>query len=227
MFTDEYSNSPNQSLPLLDVHVHLNNNQIQTDLHSKPTDNHQYLLRTTCHPTHTKRTISFSLALRLRRICSTDNFFNELCHELINILESRGYSRLCLKIEINRVRSIPRNETVEPRPQNNNKTPFVIAFNPALSNVVSSVRKNFNILQASTRCKQIFQSKPIVACVADANYRRLLFTGKCPSETQTRPIVAYKRSPNLRDLLVRSQLRDHIEKLPPGIHKCHHPRCLT
>ena len=186
---------------------------------------------TSCHPTHTKRTISLSLALRLRRICSTDNFFNERCRELTNFLESRGYSRHTLKKEINRVRSIPRNEILKPRPQNNNsdKTPFVTAFNPALSNIASAVRKNFNILQASTRCKQIFQSEPIVACVADANYRRLLFTGKCPSETQARPIVAYKRSTNLHDLLVRSQLRDHIEKPPPGSgnHKYHHPRCLT
>ena len=64
------------------------------------------------------------------------------------------------------------------------------------------MRKNLNILQASARCKKIFTSAPI---------------------------VAYKRSPNLRDLLVRSQLRDHKVKPPPGsgIHKCHHPRCLT
>ena len=33
-FTHEYSNSSNQSLPFLDVQVHLNNNQIQTDLHT-------------------------------------------------------------------------------------------------------------------------------------------------------------------------------------------------
>ena len=75
-FTHEYSNSPNQTLSFLDVQVHLSNNQIQTDLHAKPTDKHQYLLKTFCHPTHTKRTIPFSLALHLCRICSTYNFFN-------------------------------------------------------------------------------------------------------------------------------------------------------
>ena len=74
-FTHEYSNSPNQTLPFQDVQVHVNNNQIQTDPLTKPTDKHQYLLKTSCHPTHTKPTIPFSLALRLRRICSTDDFF--------------------------------------------------------------------------------------------------------------------------------------------------------
>ena len=125
-------------------------------------------------------------------------------NSLTQFLELRGYSRCFLKKEINRVRPIPRNKTLKPRPQNSNsdRTPFVSAFNPALSNVYSALRKNFNILQASARCKHIFQSAPV---------------------------VAYKRSPSLHGLLVRSQLRDHKVKPSPGsdIHKCHHPRCLT
>ena len=92
-FKHEFSNSSHQSLPLLDVQVHLDNSLIETDLHTEPTDKHQYLLKTSCHPAHTKRTIPFSLALRLRRICSTDDFFNKLCDKLINFLELRGYSR--------------------------------------------------------------------------------------------------------------------------------------
>ena len=38
-------------------------------------------------------------------ICSTDDFFNKRCNELINFLELRGYSRHFIKKEINRVRS--------------------------------------------------------------------------------------------------------------------------
>ena len=92
-FKHEFSNSSHQSLPFLDVQVHLDNSLIETDLHTEPTDKHQYLLKISCHPAHTKRTIPFSLALRLRRICSTDDFFNKLCDKLINFLELRGYSR--------------------------------------------------------------------------------------------------------------------------------------
>ena len=205
-FTHEYSNSSNQSLPFLDVQVHLNYNQIQTDLQPKPTDKHQYLLKSSCHPAHTKRTIPFSLALRLRRICSTDHFFNKRCYELINYLALRGYSRRLLKREVNRVRNISRQEALKPRPQTNNqsaRTPFVITFNPALPNASATVRKNLKILHSSARCKQTF-SPP--------------------------PVVAYKRTPNLRDLLVRTQLRDNTnpqQKAPPGIYKCNHSRCLT
>ena len=150
-FTHEYSNSSNQSLSFLDVQVNLNNNQIQTDLHTKPTDKHQYLLKSSCHPAHTKRTIPFSLALRLRRFCSTDHFFNKHCYELINFLALRGYSHRLLKREVNRVRNISRQEVLKPRPHNNqsSRTPFVITFNPALPNTSATVRKNLNILHSS------------------------------------------------------------------------------
>ena len=58
-FTHEYSVSLHQSLPFLDVQVHLSNNQIHPDLHPKPTDKHQYLLKSSFHPNH-KRKLSHS-----------------------------------------------------------------------------------------------------------------------------------------------------------------------
>ena len=54
-FTHEYSNSLHQTLPFLDVQVHLINNHVETALHTKPTDKHQYLLNTSCRPNHTKK----------------------------------------------------------------------------------------------------------------------------------------------------------------------------
>ena len=104
-FTHEYSNSSHQTLPFLDVQVHLSNNHIQTDLHTKPTDKHQYLLKTSCHPNHTKQTIPFSLFPRIRRICSTDAFFDKRSEELIKHLVQRGYSRYSLQKDANRVRA--------------------------------------------------------------------------------------------------------------------------
>ena len=74
-FTREYSNSLHQALLFLDVQVHLINNHIETDL--------QYLLKTSSHPNHTKKAIPFSLFLRIRRICSTDTFFDQRSRELI------------------------------------------------------------------------------------------------------------------------------------------------
>ena len=59
-FTHEFSKS---HISFLDVTVSLdNNNKISTDLFVKSTDTHQYLLHTSCHPSHIKKSIPFSLA---------------------------------------------------------------------------------------------------------------------------------------------------------------------
>ena len=78
-FTSERSTT---SIPFLDVNIRLHNGKIETDLFCKPTDKHQYLLHSSSHPYHTKKSIPYSLALRLRRICSTDEFFKHRSAEL-------------------------------------------------------------------------------------------------------------------------------------------------
>ena len=64
-FTSSFSYN---EIPFLDVKVMLLNGRLETDLYVKPTDKHQYLLKSSCHPSHTKQSIPFSMALRLRRI---------------------------------------------------------------------------------------------------------------------------------------------------------------
>ena len=60
------------NVPFLDVMVSLHNGTIETDLYTKPTDKDQHPLSSPCHPQHTKKAISISLALRIYRTYSTD-----------------------------------------------------------------------------------------------------------------------------------------------------------
>ena len=94
-----------KSLPFLDVNVSLRNGKIVTDLYTKPTDKHQYLLHSSCHPIHTKRAIPF-------RICSTNETFTLRTNELIDYIHKRGYNRYFLQREIQRVNNITRTEGV-------------------------------------------------------------------------------------------------------------------
>ncbi len=71
-FTSEQSF---ESISLLDVMVNLSEGHLQTDLYAKPTDTRQYLEWSSCHPKHTKLSLPYGLAFRLRRICSTDEAF--------------------------------------------------------------------------------------------------------------------------------------------------------
>ena len=86
-FTPNYSHT---SIPFLDVNVLLEDGKITTDLYTKPTYEHQYLLHSSCHPSYTKTAIPFSLALRLRRICSPDETFKRRTDELKSFLDKRG-----------------------------------------------------------------------------------------------------------------------------------------
>ena len=102
------------------------NGRLETDLYVKPTDKHQYLLKSSCHPSHTKQCIPFSMALRLRRICSTDEFFNTPYREDINTPQDA----------IENVRQIPRSTALETSIKDeSHRIPFVITFNPALPNI--------------------------------------------------------------------------------------------
>ena len=64
------------TVPFLDVSVSLQHEKLHTDLSCKPTDKHQYLYYTSCHPKHTKNSLPYSLTLRLHHICSTDELFS-------------------------------------------------------------------------------------------------------------------------------------------------------
>jgi hypothetical protein len=63
-----------------------------TDLYSKPTDKHQYLSPSSCHPKHCFKSISFSQAIRVKRICSTvettKQRLGDLRHQTV-VVESR------------------------------------------------------------------------------------------------------------------------------------------
>ena len=133
---------------------------VETDLYTKPTDKHQYLLQSSCHSLHTKRAIPFNLALRLRRICSSDESFTLRANELIQYLNDRGYNLSFLRKEIQRVHAITRNETLKPSQSTTSqpsRVPLVITYNPALRCILTITRsiERFSIERRKTKTKVI------------------------------------------------------------------------
>ena len=75
----------------LDTEVHISpDGTIETRLYSKPTDSHSYLHPKSCHPSHTTRSIPYSQALRLRRICSSNDIFWQQAPLLHDWFTARG-----------------------------------------------------------------------------------------------------------------------------------------
>ena len=66
----------NEKINFLDVVIKIKEGRIITDLHCKPTDDHEYLHYDSSHADHIKWSIIFSQTLRLKRIFSEKNDLN-------------------------------------------------------------------------------------------------------------------------------------------------------
>ena len=170
-----------------------NDGSISTDLYTKPTDKHQHLLYSSCHPFHTKNAIPFSLALRLRRICSIDATFHTRTAQLTSL---NGVTTVTSSTNKYDAADIPRQLTLQTKDIDKRKRiPFITTFNPSLPHISHIIKKHFNLLLSSNRCKSVFQHPPV---------------------------VAFRRSPNLRDLLVTAKLPFNFTnpQLPSGSFRC-------
>ena len=131
-----------QNISYLDVQVINNNGVIETDLYTKPTDKHQYLFHTSCHPRGFKRSIPYAQALRLKRICSTSVAFEHRAADLRKFLVNRGYQDKFVQYQIDRARMLDREELLVPRPRTTNKRlPFVVTYHPGLPNIGGILRE--------------------------------------------------------------------------------------
>ena len=139
----------------LDVYVMLNNGVISTYLFCKPTDKHQYLFHTSCHPNSCKRGIPFGQALRIHRICSTDELFEKRAREFCGYLIKRGYNPEFVSKEIDRARRVPREDTLrDKQPVTNERIPFVATFHPVLPNIAKILHRLQPVLQSSRCCRE-------------------------------------------------------------------------
>ena len=100
----------NTSIPFLDVSVTLEGGKLTTDLYCNSTDKHQYLYHTNCHPKRTKTSLPYCLALRLRRICSSENLFQQRTNEMLHHLIQRGYKKRSIHDAIKKASLVTREE---------------------------------------------------------------------------------------------------------------------
>ena len=108
-----------ENIPFLDVSVIHENGRLYTDLYSKPTDKDQYLYSHSCHPKHTKNSLPYCLALRLRRICSKKTCFSQHAKEMEYHLLQRGYTKGCTGDAINKASSISREDALVDKTNDN------------------------------------------------------------------------------------------------------------
>ena len=163
---------------------------ITTDVYQKPTDTHPYLHWTSAHPPHLKRSISYSQALRLRRICSSTDTLRKRIIEYSDFFVACGYERGKVLNEMQRVLTLTQEEclqTKERRPMD--RIPLVGGCKPCQRPKCSWCNKiNETKTFKSTSNNKIFTIFHSLDCqsswviyIIECNTCRLQYIGK--SET--------------------------------------------
>jgi len=180
-FTANYGT---RNIPFLDVSVSISEGRITTDLHRKETDAQMTLPFNSCHPRHCVRSIPFSQALRLRRICSEDSSFEQRTKELCDRFTRRGYPRSLVEAAVAKVAAVPREDTLtykdKQQTTNAKRTPYIITHNPTNPPLGNWLRDSMPLLHKSRRLRQAVPHAPMVGERNCHNLRRMLMPSRAP-----------------------------------------------
>ena len=162
-FTAEWSS---RSVTFLDTRVMVDNEgRLITDLNVKPTDTHQYLHRDSCHLGHCKRSIPYSQALRICRICSETRDYLQRSEELKKFLINRGYNENKIQQQIIRTKGLDRDALLLSRKRTKgplNRVPFIVTYHPCFPPLNSILTKHSSILNVSERLRRAVSNPPLV-----------------------------------------------------------------
>ena len=194
-FTHEISNA---TISFLDTSSSLSEGILSTDLYSKPTDTNQYLLPSSCHPPHVTKSIPYSQALRIRRICSTDKSLKKRLGQLKNNLKRRGYKQNIIKKSFNKANTISRSSLLQYKEkQKCKRTPCVLIYHPCLRNSFNTILGHWTSVEKNSKLSKVF-----------------------PEPT----MVAFKQRNSLRNLLVRAEMLKPNTTIDKS-HSCGDKRC--
>ena len=80
-----------ESIEFSDTVTSIKDGYIKTNFYCKPMDTHQYLHRTSDHPQTVKKSIPYGVGIRMKRICSNENDYQNHAEKLTGYLTRRGY----------------------------------------------------------------------------------------------------------------------------------------
>ena len=151
------------SLNVLDLTLLLVDGFIQTDIYSKPTDHHIYLLRNSAHPSHCTKAIPFGVATRVRRNCSTIERFEERSKEYQKYLVDRGYNPSKVQKQFDIAKTTPREDLLSAKMRERKVLfPLVVDFNPHLPNIGKIIQSYSHLLYDSPTLAQTFPKGSII-----------------------------------------------------------------
>ena len=131
-------------IAFLDAMLYIHENNIQTTLYGKPTDQQPFLHAKSEHPRSLKSSILYSQALRLKTICSTATEFDKNCAIIKQKFLDQQYKE------------------------------EVLTYNRTLPDTYKIVNKNWNILQINTEFHGVIQATSMIAFKGRKNLHEII-----------------------------------------------------
>ena len=177
-----------RSVEFLDTVITVNDkNFIETSLYTKPGKKCSYLKTSSCHPKHNTENIPYSLALRLKRICSDPLDFLEQLDKLKDKLKSRGYKDNYISRAFERVKPISRTVALLKVEKKTVKRPILsLQYDPRLPNISNILYRFWKVMIQNPNLKKIFPEPPMICWRRPKNLREYLIRAKLPKENPDR-----------------------------------------
>ena len=147
-------NSDPQGIEFLDTYLSNQGGKIVIKPFTKPTDTKQYVEPSSCHPPHTIKSIPYSQALRLQRICTHRKDLNSELKNMYGYFKNRNYPEPTIAQGINRAlkgNKKPRGKSIP--------TTMVITYNPRNPNYAKAINQTWMKFEKKLEGKQ---SRPLV-----------------------------------------------------------------
>ena len=151
--------SSKKSISSLDLDVAQYKGRLESTVHLKPTDRHQYLHYSSSHLEHTKRSIVFSQTLRVSRICSPEKDFQDHCLQMRSWFLKRKYPEKLIDNEMKKVRFFYTNLQNKKREKG---VPFASTYHLVLDSLSKIIRDNMYLLNINEEVRKTFSPGPIV-----------------------------------------------------------------
>ena len=166
-----------ESIEFLDTVYIDSKNRLLTTLYKKPTDCQNYLHAKSVHSFSLKKSIPYSQALRIKRICSTFEEYRKHSQGLIKRFET-GYDESTVRKQIERVDHLDRSLLLKNcKPKRKDSIPFSVTYNSVLPNIKEIINKHWQILNIDSSFKEIFNSSQLmIAFLKNTSLKQLIGT---------------------------------------------------
>ena len=158
-FTVKHSD---KQLEVLDTLLCIINGCIESKVYSRPTDGHMYLLPQSSHYRSMHLYIPFGIALRIRRICSREDWFEEQLLEYEQYFKCRNYKNCVIHKGFDKARNIPRSQKLKPKTASDRTVrnfALILDYHPNFNGLPLLIRDYLKILFESSRMRNVFSQE--------------------------------------------------------------------